>query len=152
MKNRFATLPPQKHRKSTAKGSANLEPIDLELSKDGVYLPAEAAEEDQPPRFQVGPREVLIVIGVITVEAVKILVPFIFWTAYGVCFAVYYLALGLFDVIKEVTYTAVSASKSTSRHVDNSSQQVDTTHGNIYQSVHIIGRAKNVTINQQNKM
>jgi hypothetical protein len=70
-----------------------------------------------------------------------------------VAFVIYYLALGLFDVLKEIVELSL---KKPGRQVDKGDNVTfegdKSTAGNVYQSIQINGKAKNVTINQQNKM
>jgi hypothetical protein len=185
MKKRFATLPTQKHRKNAAKEAASLNPVDLEPNEEGIYLPAnmenlrpginislqqynrlsqDGRPKDQPrniPLYRAYRRpvvvEVLILIGVGTVEAARFLVPVlvkaIYLTAYGVAFVIYYLALGLFDVLKEIVELSLKKPGRQVDKEDNVTFEGDkSTASNVYQSIQINGKAKNVTINQQNKM
>lgn len=94
--------------------------------------------------------EVLVFIGRGTIEAAKVLLPvvakIIYYIAYGVAFAVYYIVLGFFDVLRQLAEESRPAKSRQVDKVDNFGAS------SVYQNIHIGDNANNVTINQQNKM
>lgn len=162
MRNEFAGVLSQKGRKKAAKEVAKLNKISLDVSNQGQeitrYVPRYISVE-RPTKQHKAYRRPVVAVGLellgrgiveVVMFAGPLLIKAVYWMAYGACLVVYYLALGIFDVLKEIAQMSTSRP---GRQVYKDVDQVDKCrHVDVYQSIHIGDKAKNVTINQQNRM